>query len=172
MLSFLGITVIVVLGCHINTIQQDRVNIALDFLNQAEFISTNTSKIEPFWFLSGGVKHALEKTSEAVQMSNSISFVTQNIVLDTTAKNTAENFLNLKKWIKSSNDLTNVNIVISTSKFHQNRAKKIFDGIFHDTKMNPHWLLGRETCKHCESDELIHIKNVNNDVKNALKLQV
>jgi uncharacterized SAM-binding protein YcdF (DUF218 family) len=173
MLSFIGITILVVLGCHIQNIQQDRLSTAISFANSLNIVHQNGTRLEPIWFLTGGVKNAIDnyiEQSEASKMATELDVTIKQVVLDTNAKNTAENFVNLKRWISMLEDKTNLNVVITTSSFHQNRAKKIFDGIFHDIDIMPHWNLGAISCPHCESDEFIHIRNVDNDVKKALSL--
>ena len=107
--------------------------------------------------------------NEANTMKASINFDT-NIVLDTTAQNTAENFLNFKKWYQIADFKEDSIVIITTSSFHKDRAEKIFKGIFHDVNINPLWNLSNLACPTCWTDELIHIKNVESDVKKALKL--
>lgn len=170
MLSFIGVTIFVVLGCHIQHIQQDRIFTAITFAQSISSVYQNTTENEPVWFLTGGVKNALTEHigAEASQMEKSLMKVNiNNVVLDTHAKNTAENFLNLKLWIKNLSN-SNINVIITTSSFHQKRAEKIFKGIFYDLDVVPHWNLGKASCSYCESDEYIHIRNVENDVKTAL----
>jgi len=177
MLQFIGVTILVVLGCHIPNIQNDRLITAVTFQQEINTFHVNGTQGQPIWFLTGGVKSALtsmvghRQLTEAETMSSMIDTFSENIVLDTKARNTAENFVNLKEWISTNvNDVNfdKINIVITTSKFHQKRAEKIFKGVFHDTEINPHWNLSTESCTHCESDEHIHIRNVDADVKKAL----
>lgn len=170
MLSLIGITIFVVLGCHIQHIQQDRLSTAITFAQSITSVHQNGTEVEPIWFLTGGVKNAFYNHlgTEASVMAKSLTEVSiNNVVLDTDAKNTAENFVNLKRWINKIGS-TDINIVITTSSFHQNRAQKIFDGVFHDINVRPKWNLGTASCHHCESDEHIHIRNVENDVRKAL----
>jgi uncharacterized SAM-binding protein YcdF (DUF218 family) len=178
MLQFIGVTILVVLGCHISNIQNDRLVTAVSFQQEINTFHVNGTQTEPIWFLTGGVKSALTslvgqiQVSEAETMSNMVNTFSDNIVLDTKARNTAENFVNLKNWISANVDgidFDKINIVITTSKFHQKRAEKIFKGVFHDTEINPYWNLSAESCSHCESDEHIHIRNVDADVKRALE---
>ena len=147
--------ILIVLGCHIPEIQKDRITSAIKF---AQNIDT------PIWFLSGGVKDGLmnEGKEEALQMQECISDT--NIILDTKSRNTAENFVNLKKWI-GTND-TDYQIVITTSEFHKERAELIFKGIF--GSFDPIWNLAPLACSYCWNDEKIHIRNVASDVQKAL----
>lgn len=171
MLSFIGVTILVVLGCHIQNIQENRLSTAIAFANSIDVTFQNGTHIDPIWFLTGGVKNALDTyaKTEALTMAESLNGVT-NVVLDTHASNTAENFVNLKRWINKFGDISDVNVVITTSSFHHRRAQKIFEGVFHDMKINTHWNLGDATCPTCQSDEHIHIRNVESDVKKALLL--
>jgi hypothetical protein len=91
-----------------------------------------------------------------------------NFVLDNRAKNTAENFYNLKKWI-SFNNITSFNIIITTSEFHKERAEKIFNGIFQNNII-PQWNLAKKTCMTCWNDEKIHMRNIESDIQKAILL--
>lgn len=157
-------TVMVVLGCAIEDVQQERVSAAL---NYAESIEDS----EIVWFVTGGVKNAVIST-EAEQMKEKITGSKGRIVLDDKAKNTAENFAYLKKWISESYDgVESVEIVVTTSDFHQERASKIFNGIFTNNASKLEWNLSvSEGCANCWSDEKIHMQNVAIDVKNAARI--
>ena len=163
-------TIMVVLGCAMPELQQDRIQRALEFAEK----KTDDPMI---WFVTGGVKNALGKNSvetEASAMSKKIN--ADHIVLDEKARNTAENFANLKQWItdeylEKQNAATDIpEVVITTSAFHQNRAAKIFDGIFQDfdTNIKLTWNVSDGACPTCWSDELIHMRNVEADVLRAL----
>jgi uncharacterized SAM-binding protein YcdF (DUF218 family) len=156
--------VMVVLGCAIQDIQQERVSAALNYARSIE-------DSEIVWFVTGGVKNAVIAT-EAEQMKEKITGSKGRIVLDNKAKNTAENFAYLKKWISDSYDDTeSVEIVITTSDFHQERASKIFNGIFTNNASKLEWNLSvSNACTYCWSDEKIHMQNVAIDVKNAVRI--
>jgi uncharacterized SAM-binding protein YcdF (DUF218 family) len=151
--------IMVVLGCHLHDIQTDRIYKAIEYSNKIN---------KPYiWFLTGGIKYNLQSyqdnyNSEAKIML-SILNKTDNIILDEKAKNTAENFNNLKKWIQYNN-ITNTDIVITTSDFHRERAEKIFNSIFQN-KIIPKWNLSNKICKSCWYDEKIHMLNIENDIK-------
>uniref|UniRef100_A0A6C0JYR6 DUF218 domain-containing protein n=1 Tax=viral metagenome TaxID=1070528 RepID=A0A6C0JYR6_9ZZZZ len=157
-------TVMVVLGCAIQDVQQERVSAALNYADSIE-------DSEIVWFVTGGVKNAVIAT-EAEQMKEKITGSKGKIVLDNKAKNTAENFAYLKKWISESyDDAESVDIVVTTSDFHQERAAKIFKGIFSNNASKLDWNLSiSEGCAHCWSDEKIHMQNVAIDVKNAVRI--
>lgn len=153
----------IVLGCHLKDIQTKRILTAIDFSKNNESLT---------WFLTGGVKYAITSAiSEADDMKQFL-LLESNVIIDTDAKNTAENFLNFKNWYKLANFTEQPQIVITTSSFHKNRAEKIFKGIFHDIEIDPLWNLSQFACPSCWSDELIHMKNVDLDVKKALEKQI
>jgi len=114
-------------------------------------------------YLSGGIKND-GYDSEALQMNNMFAYdCNVKIVQDKMAKNTAENFAYLKRWIHQNYYIDEFpNIVISTSDFHKNRAELIFNGIFPEA--NPIWNLSVSKCSSCWNDERIHIKNIDNDI--------
>ena len=155
-------SVMVVLGNQMKEIQKDRVLSAIEYSKSLE----NTY----IWYLSGGVKGCVE--NEITEASNMRGYInektTNNIVLDNDATNTAENFVNLKKWLtikyKSNEEYE---IVITTSEYHKVRALKIFEGIF--GKEDIKWNVSKKACPSCWSDEIFHMKNIEKDVKNALQ---
>jgi hypothetical protein len=160
-------TVMVVLGCAIEDVQQERIDAALEYAKSLD-------ESEIVWFVTGGVKNAVTQkvATEAEQMRDKISGSKGKIVLDDKAKNTAENFAYLKKWVTESYDKTELpEIVITTSDFHKERAAKIFNGIFSNNASKLDWNLSiSNNCKHCWNDERIHMQNVAIDVKNAVRI--
>lgn len=157
--------VIVVLGSADNKILNERVTSTIEFINNANAPCT--------LYLSGGVKHSFDTTesSEATKMASVFTSNAQNvqIVLDELAKNTAENFVYLKKWVYDNFSQDNLpNVVISTSDFHKNRAERIFKGIL--PELEPVWNLSKSHCAYCWSDENIHMRNVEADIKKAIKI--
>ncbi len=149
----------VVLGCHIDFIQDDRILTALLFTKNVE---------STVWFLTGGVKNAINNQLNSESKKMAESFKSMNIVLDEKAKNTAENFVYLHQWIKNQNFLIIPKVVITTSEFHKERASKIFNGIL--PEFEPIWNLGKKACSYCWADEKIHSNNIFKDIKNALKI--
>ena len=159
-------TVMVVLGCAVNSIQKERVSTAINYVN-------NLDNSEIIWFLTGGVKDAVSgATTEAQLMSDNIANSIGRIIMDDKAKNTAENFAYLKKWLMETyNDMPE--IVITTSEFHKERAARIFNGIFHNIRTDPLWNLSESNnCANCWNDEKIHMRNVDNDVNKALSIVI
>jgi uncharacterized SAM-binding protein YcdF (DUF218 family) len=160
-------TVLVVLGSSDNSILDERVTSTI------QYIENNNS--DYILFVSGGVKHAFMSgdDTEACKMSAQISAENEDIqiVMDENARNTAENFVNLKKWMNSNFDENDLpRIVISTSDFHKKRAESIFKGILPD--IVPTWNLSESKCSSCWNDERIHMRNVQNDIRLALINQV
>jgi len=153
-------TIMVVLGNQMKEIQKDRVLTAIEYSKDLEN--------DHLWYLSGGVKGCVEnEITEASNMRGYINEKTNKIILDNNATNTAENFVNLKRWLSikyKSNE--EYEIVITTSEYHKVRALKIFEGIFKNQVVN--WNLSKEACPSCWSDEITHMKNIENDIKNAL----
>lgn len=153
--------IMVVLGCHLIDIQTDRIYKAIEYSKELN---------KPYiWFLTGGVKNDLQScqinnNSEASVMLLALN-KTDNIILDENAKNTAENFNNLKKWIYFNN-ISNIDIIITTSDFHKERAEKIFNGIFQNDFI-PKWNLSNKACRSCWNDEKRHMRNVDDDIKKA-----
>ena len=154
--------VFLVLGCNMGWLQQDRINSALNYWSNLDHRS------DVIWYLSGGVKNAIETSiAEAEVMSQGIlsSIKQSQIVLDTNAVNTAENFRNFHNFISRLENL-DVEIVIVTSAFHKARAEKFFYGFFPKT-VNPQWVLGSLECPTCANDELFHMRNVDSDIAKA-----
>ena len=169
--------VMVVLGCAMPELQKDRIDRAIEYVK--------TKPTDPIiWFLTGGVKNAFNAldtdfvkktadTSEAARMANNIiddmidsgakrgEHKGSTIVLDETARNTAENFVNLKQWMlakyatlvkgfvpetntlrsesvetfsenEKENDSSFPKLVFTTSEFHKDRATKIYESIFQE----------------------------------------
>jgi uncharacterized SAM-binding protein YcdF (DUF218 family) len=154
--------IIVVLGSSDNNILSERVTSTI------EYIENNNS--EYILYVSGGVKHAFTcDDTEASKMASQIISSTEDIkiVLDEQAKNTAENFAYLKKWMYSNFSENNLpNVIITTSDFHKTRAERIFKGILPD--FEPVWNLSASHCTSCWGDERIHMRNVHTDIQRAL----
>lgn len=153
---------IILLGCHIARILNGRIQTAVDFVN------TNHQNNTIDWFLSGGIKdRSVNSISEAVQMAQVITPLggdNWNIILDTEATNTAENFVIVNKTV-NLNSYSDVYVV--TSEFHHDRAKIMTDMIFNDRRIK--WVLSPLALEDSYYWENIHIKNANADVKKALK---
>jgi len=153
--------VIIILGCANHNIQKDRVKVGLDYIKK--------SKFNKILYLSGGIKNELHDTiSESSKMLKEIKNhnINAKIVIDEKSKNTAENFVNLKKWINNNHVYNIFNYIIVTSDFHKERALKLFNGIFNNIKAN--FVLSNTECTQCWNDEKIHSKNIKSDIMDAL----
>jgi len=159
---------LVLLGCNISYLLNDRITTAVHFASSFNKTSVN-------WFLSGGIKNPSEDmVTEAEKMASQISQYEDkyardiagnnwNYIYDNVATNTAENFIMVKKYLDETNiDYSEVFVV--TSDFHHFRARKIAEKIF-DNKIN--WILSDAELHDSRYWETIHIKNVDDDVKKA-----
>ena len=159
---------LVLLGCNISYLLNDRISTAVQFAGNFNKTSVN-------WFLSGGIKNPSEdRITEAEKMASKISEFEKsnsldltgnnwNYIYDTVATNTAENFIMVKKYLDETTiDYSEVFVI--TSEFHYNRAKKIAEKII-DTEVS--WILSDAELHDSRYWETIHIKNVDADVKNA-----
>ena len=152
----------ILLGCHINELLNGRIETAIGLAMAGGGVKTD-------WFLSGGIKNPREDTvSEAEKMAQKIhshenkNVTDWNFIYDTTATNTAENFIMADREL---NLTTYSEIYVVTSKFHHNRAKAIADKVIHLNNFK--WALSDLKLKDSDYWEKIHIKNVDSDVRNA-----
>lgn len=161
-------TIIILLGSHIDTLLKDRCNIVANYFYESDL------QEKPHIYISGGIKHAVVSQSEVYlatnYITNSSSVLTNYIITDNEAQNTAENFRNFKCKFYDQlafKEKQNLKIVIATSKFHHKRAKKLFVSYFPDYNGRESWLLGDKSCYYCGNDEKLHIQNVKKDVAKA-----
>ena len=157
--------IIVILGCSVNQIQKERVEVGLEYIKR--------SKVPNLLFLTGGKKdRIMQINNEASLMYKQIedeNIKDITIIIDDKAKNTAENFLNLREWVNKNYHFDIFDYVIVTSDYHKKRASLLFDGIFKNIK--PKWVLSESNCQRCWNEENIHLNNVKSDIMNALKLK-
>ena len=161
---------LILLGCNISYLLNDRIYTAIQFANK--FNNTNIN-----WFLSGGIKNPnIDTITEAEKMAleisnfekiyvNNITMNKWNYIYDTIATNTAENFIMAKKYLDNDKKYYS-DIYIITSSFHYNRAKKIADKLINK---NVKWILGNSELVDSNYWENIHIKNVDIDVNKAIE---
>ena len=69
--------------------------------------------------------------------------------------------------VVATNNITNTDIIITTSNFHKERAEKIFNGIFQNNVI-PKWNLSNKECHSCWIDEKKHMLNIDNDIRAVL----
>jgi hypothetical protein len=166
---------LILLGCNISYLLNNRIETAIQFVGT--FNETNIN-----WFLSGGIKNPNDDDAitEAEKMAQQISTFEKmytdeltgnkwNYIYDTTATNTAENFIMARNFINGINTQYD-DVYVITSKFHHNRANKISEKIL---DIKPKWILGDAELHDSYYWENIHIKNVDSDVNKALnKFQI
>ena len=87
-------TIVILLGSHIDTLLKNRCSIVANYFYESD------PQEKPHIYISGGIKHAIESQSESYLASkyiiNSSSIMTDYIITDNEAQNTAENFRNFK----------------------------------------------------------------------------
>lgn len=157
-------TLVVLLGSSNNELLFDRINTATD--------AVSTSSHEVDWFLSGGFTSD-KQTSEAKKMQTLISNYklensTWNFILDEKAQNTSENLVYLESWLNTL-DYSYTNMKLVTSKFHENRAKKMISKLSKLNKYNWDWISGTLSFHDSYYWETVHIKNVESDIEKAIK---
>jgi hypothetical protein len=157
-------TLVVLLGSSNNELLFDRINTATD--------AVTTSSHEVDWFLSGGFTSD-KQTSEAKKMQTLISNYklensTWNFILDEKAQNTSENLVYLESWLNTL-DYSYSNMKLVTSKFHENRAKKMISKLSKLNKYNWNWISGTLSFHDSYYWETVHIKNVEADIEKAIK---
>ena len=158
---------IVLLGCHLSYLLNDRINTATQF---AEYKSKYNSNI--VWFLSGGIKDTTISTrTEAEIMASSIQLKSfpyfshdWNYIYDTIATNTAENFIMVQQYLNETIIIYD-EVYIVTSDFHYERANLIASNII--VKIPINWILSNAELDDSRYWEKIHIQNVEADVQRA-----
>lgn len=151
--------VIVLLGCENPRLQDQRVNSVLTY------IETTTHPVT--LYLSGGSKDGnTESESSIMQRRIHKLHPNINIYIDPESKNTVENFVNLNRWIQETKNPIS-KIIIATSDFHKERAEKIFNLIVDN--IVPEWNLSTSNCGWCWDAEINHMKNIQSDIKKALR---
>jgi len=161
---------IIVLGCHVAYLLNDRIQTAVQ-------LTTVLPKENIVWGFSGGIKNKMaDKVSEAEKMKKIVAsnapFVygpqqpQWNYILDEESTNTAENFTMFRQILeKEPNKYSDIYVV--TSDFHFDRAKRIADGIIENNGF--HWVLSDLEYGNFREMEKVHMQNVENDVRMALR---
>lgn len=153
--------IVVILGCNDNSIQKERVQSAIKYIKQ--------SKLKKIIYLTGGIKNnEIYDESEASRMNKIFKKekIKSEIIIDDKSKNTAQNLINLKKWIKYYPNDEIISYVIVTSDFHKDRVYSIFKKIFNTD--NVKFVLSKSLCNECWKNEEIHKKNMYADIMEAL----
>lgn len=159
---------IILLGCQVPFLLEDRVQTAVQFIQQhSSTIQTAT------WFLSGGVKQPAEPNaiSEADKMRAYLETYTVGVpsqyILDTQSTNTAENFFRASLYLNHTEPNVYDEIYIVTSKFHQTRAEKMMYLI--DASREFQWILGEKQESSSAYWERIHLQNIHKDIDQVMR---
>jgi uncharacterized SAM-binding protein YcdF (DUF218 family) len=154
---------LVLLGCNVPYLLNDRIATAVKFANHF-----NNESVD--WFLSGGIKNPAEDiVTEAEKMAAQISQYAPdnwNYIYDTVATNTAENFIMVKQYLDET-PIDYSEVFVVTSEFHYDRARKIAEKIIGTTEFR--WILSEAELHDSRYWEKIHIKNVDADVNKAIQ---
>ena len=154
---------LVLLGCNVPYLLNDRIDTAVKFAYRFNNESVN-------WFLSGGIKNPAEDiVTEAEKMAAQISQYAPdnwNYIYDTVATNTAENFIMVKQYLDET-PIDYSEVFVVTSEFHYDRARKIAEKIIGTTEFR--WILSEAELHDSKYWEKIHIKNVDADVNKAIQ---
>jgi hypothetical protein len=154
---------IIILGCHVAALLQDRIQTALAL---AQHHNNDTI----YFGFSGGIKYEGSE-SEAKKMQTIVEnyepyYQNWNYILDERSTNTAENFVYVRKLIEQA--VFN-KVYIATSDFHAERAQRIADGIIGQNNQIE-WIVAPLEYGDFRAMERIHMRNVNNDIRAALNL--
>ena len=163
---------IVLLGCNIPNILDDRVNTIANYVNN---LTKTSSTIEFDWILTGGHKgnNPDNLPTEAEIMKTQLQNYTfdnynfTNYLIDRNSTNTVENFLFVSKYLKSNDYYDSVYVV--TSDYHQPRANMILKKIMPNNDFK--WILGKEEELESRYWERVHIKNIDSDIDKAFGKQ-
>ena len=153
---------IVLLGCHVSLLLNDRINTAIQFAE----LKYHSNIV---WFLSGGIKDpSMSKQTESEMMANMIqtTYLSHqwNYLYDTIATNTAENFVMVQQYLNETTIIYD-ELYIVTSDFHYERANRIASNII--DKMQINWILSDAELDDSRYWEKIHIRNVDADINRA-----
>ena len=185
---------IILLGCNIFQILQDRLDAMFKFTSNTDLLVSMYDKLNITLFLSGGIKNKYNGAeSEASLMRNLIgsyvnlklvnnnlnqygqqdyeknyksNLIQWNFVLDEESTNTAENFVRASKFLNLSSLVYN-DVYVVTSEFHKPRAKSMLDLV--DNSREYKWILGKYSQPDSEYWESIHIQNIYQDINKAKK---
>lgn len=157
---------IIILGCHVLNLLNDRINTALTV---AQHMEPNANL---YFGFSGGIKYAGSE-SEAKKMQYMVennkpyiygANMKWDYILDEQSTNTAENFMYVRSLLEQE---VFGKVYIVTSDFHAERAQRIADGIIGQN--NPlEWIVAPLEFGNFEEMEQVHMRNVNNDIQAAI----
>ena len=154
---------IIILGCHIYDILQDRFD---EGLNQWKNCVKENN--DCYFLFSGNrynYKRNLRTEADSLQRIALKNGIEKNkIILEKYSTNTAENAAYSSKIIAENNI---DKCIIVTSKYHEKRATRIFTPFFYNIEHT--WGFSEKECSTCKSDEEIHLRNVISDINKAKK---
>ena len=151
---------IVLLGCNIEFILNDRIQTAIQL---SEMLTPNYQQID--WFLSGGIKDksVIGAIAEADKMETRIlnHGVNDNwhFIKDYASTNTAENFKMVERQMGIQ---TYTKIFVVTSDYHFERAKLFADILIPQNDFE--WVLAKKEERNSRQMEQLHLKNAMNDI--------
>ena len=166
MLNIIKTMLVVVFGCNLELILEDRISAAVNYA----LLQDNETVVH--WLLSGGIKNPMESSvTEAMKMAEVIS--RRNLeerrkwtyIMDEDSTNTAENLIMVKAWISNLNQ-SYEQIVLVTSAFHKPRASIIANEIF-EGEFSYDWVLSPLELPDSRYWEGVHTQNAKKDARNA-----
>ena len=183
----MSLILIILLGCNIANILNDRVETAFDLIQNLTFNDNLKNKYEFDMILTGGNKdiHSLNTITEAEKMRKKFNskikqndFIKNynfNYLIDSESTNTVDNIFFVNNYLEKNDYYDSIYII--TSKYHQPRVKIIWDKITQSNDFNINWVLAQEETHDLVYWETIHTNNVNSDIektinKNNLKKQL
>ncbi len=156
---------IIILGCHVMNLLNDRINTALAVAQHME------PHANLYFGFSGGIKYAGSQ-SEAKKMQHLVennkpyiygANLNWDYILDEQSTNTADNFMYVRSLL---NQEAFGKVYIVTSDFHVERAQRIANGIIGDN--NPlEWIVAPLEYGNFREMEQVHMRNVHNDIAAA-----
>jgi uncharacterized SAM-binding protein YcdF (DUF218 family) len=157
---------IVLLGCNIEFILNDRIQTAIQL---SEILTPDYQQID--WFLSGGIKDksAMGAVGGAIAVAEADKMETRilthgvndnwHFIKDYASTNTAENFKMVERQMEIQ---TYTKIFVVTSDYHFERAKLFADILIPQNDFE--WVLAKKEERNSRQMEQLHLKNVMNDI--------
>ncbi len=175
----MNLILIILLGCNIANILNDRVETAFNFAKNLVISNTNIKNPYEFdWILTGGNKDKrfLHTVTEAEKMKIKLNYKKQqhfligktnfNYLVDSQSTNTVENLFFVNNYLERNNYYDSVYIV--TSKYHQPRVKTIWNKISQANNFTINWVLAQEENPDLVYWETVHALNINLDFEKAI----
>ena len=170
------------IGCSINYILRDRVNVAIDYHRKLFQLSIySTRNISITYYLSGGIKDSISSLSESKKMEQyligqNMHYLSKEIILDEQPTNTAENFYSFQQNYlihQMGNNLSNLTIV--TSNYHIKRAKifvqKLLYSSYPELSKQTNWIVSELYEPYMITNEEIYLQNIESDIQKLFILK-